>query len=55
MSPLRQRLLDATRQRGFSDRTFDSYARAVSQLQRYCQRSPDRLTSADLQPFFNPW
>lgn len=53
MSPLRQRLLDATRQHGFSDRTFTSYAGAVNQLQRYHGCSPAKLTPERLQPFFN--
>lgn len=53
MSPLRQKLLDATRQRGYTDKTFTSYATAVRQLQIYTQRSPDRIEFEELQPFFN--
>lgn len=53
MSPLRQKLLDATRQRGYTDKTFKSYATAVRQLQIYAQRSPDRIEFDELQPFFN--
>lgn len=53
MSPLRQQLRDAIRQHGFAERTFESYAGAVSQLQRFYGRSPARISHDELQPFFN--
>ena len=53
MSPLRQKLLDAARQRGHSTNTFASYAASVKQLESFYQRSPDKITHSELQPFFN--
>lgn len=53
MSPLRQQLLDAVRQRGYTEKTFKSYVGAVCQLQRYYGRSPDKISPDELQPFFN--
>ncbi len=53
MSPLRQKLLDAVRQRGHSTKTFASYAASVKQLESFYQRSPDKITHSELQPFFN--
>lgn len=53
MTRLRQQMIGAMRQRGFSERTHDSYLRAVRDLARYCQRSPDQLTVSDLQTYFN--
>jgi len=43
------------RQRGFSPRTHESYLGAVTELARYYRRSPDTLTVAELQGFFNHW
>jgi site-specific recombinase XerD len=52
MTPLRQRMIGAMRQRGFSDRTQQSYLYAVIQLSRYFNRSPDQLSLTDIQRFF---
>jgi integrase/recombinase XerD len=52
MTPLRQRMIGAMRQRGFSDRTHQSYLYAVTELARYFHRSPDQLSVQDIQAFF---
>ncbi len=43
MTPLRQKMIDAMRMRGFSMRTHESYLSAVSELARYYGRSPEEL------------
>ncbi len=53
MTPLRQQMIKAMRQRGFSARTHQSYLAAVKDLARYHRRSPDQLTARDLQAFFD--
>lgn len=53
MTPLRQQMIAAMRQRGFSVRTHESYLNAVNELARYYRRSPDRLRVDELQGFFN--
>ena len=53
MTPLRQQMIDAMRQRGFSPRTHESYLAAVSGLARYHRRSPAVLDAAELQAYFN--
>ena len=52
MTPLREKMIDAMRLRGFSPRTHKSYLSAVSQLARYYHQPPDRLTTDQLQDFF---
>jgi site-specific recombinase XerD len=52
MTPLRQKMIDAMRMRGFSVRTHQSYLSAVSELARYCGRSPEGLCVEELQAFF---
>ena len=52
MTPLRQQMIEAMVQRGFSPRTHASYLDAVSQLARYYHCSPERLNVAQLQGFF---
>ena len=53
MTLLRQQMIAAMSQRGFSDRTHRSYLIAVQELARYHHRSPDRLRKEELQRFFN--
>lgn len=53
MTPLRQQMISAMRQRGFSERTHDSYLRAVRDLADYYRRSPDQLAVSELQAYFN--
>ena len=52
MSPLRKKMIEAMRQRGFSMRTHESYLAAVTQLARFHRRSPDELGVPELQAFF---
>ena len=53
MTALRQQMIGAMRQRGFSIRTHQSYLSAVRDLARYYRRSPDQLGREELQGFFN--
>jgi len=52
MTPLRKKMILAMRQRGFSPRTHKTYLSAVTDLARYFRRSPDLITSRELQAFF---
>jgi len=52
MTPLRQQMIEAMQQRGFSERTHESYLHVVSELARYYRRSPSQLGSAEIQAFF---
>lgn len=52
MTPLRQQMIAAMRQRGFSIRTHQSYLYAVSGLARYFHQPPDRLCPDQIQDFF---
>ncbi len=49
MSELRQKMIDAMRQRGYSVRTHKSYICAVADLARYYRRSPDRLNAEEVK------
>ena len=53
MTPLRQTMIQAMCQHGFSPRTQHSYLYVVTSLARYYRRSPDQLKVEDLQVFFN--
>ena len=52
MTPLRLQMIESMRRRGFSVRTQESYVRAVSDLARYHNRSPDALKPHDLDAYF---
>ena len=52
MTPLRQKMINAMRQRGLSDRTHQAYLYAVRQLAKYFHRPPDELIPSDLETFF---
>ena len=52
MPPLRQAMIDAMHMRGFSPRTEQSYLGAVRGLARYTHRSPDTLSPAEVERFF---
>lgn len=52
MTPLRQAMIDAMQQRGFSVRTHRSYLYAVEGLAAYYRRSPDQLANDDIQEYF---
>lgn len=51
MTELRQQMIDAMRQRGFSARTHEAYLGAVASLARYYRRSPDRLSSEQVRQY----
>lgn len=52
VSPLRQRMLEDMDLRGFSVRTQTSYVRAVCDLARYFNRSPDTLSDEEIRRYF---
>jgi len=52
MSPLRQKMIDAMRQRGFSDRTHKSYLEAVTRFSRFYDRSLERANDEDIALYF---
>jgi len=52
MTPLRQRLLEDLRLRGFAPKTQAAYVGAVRQLAAHYQRPPDQLSEEDLRQYF---
>lgn len=52
MTPLRQQMIDAMQQRGFSDRTHQSYLGAVRRLAKYFHKPPDQLKQEQIQKYF---
>lgn len=53
MTILREQMIQAMRQRGFSPRTHRSYLAAVTDLARFHRCPPDRLEASQLQSYFN--
>ena len=53
MTALREKMIAAMRQRGLAQRTHNTYLMVVIDLARYFNRSPDPLSTDDLQHFFN--
>ncbi|MCG6658023.1 site-specific integrase, partial [Halomonas campisalis] len=53
MTALRQKMIEAMRQRGFAQRTHTTYLMVITDLARYFHRPPDTLSTDDLQHFFN--
>ena len=51
MTPLRQRLLDALELRGMAARTREAYIDAVARLARHYGRSPDVLSTTEVQQY----
>jgi integrase/recombinase XerD len=51
MTPLRQRMLDDMRLRNLSPHTLEAYLRAVAQLARYYQKSPDQLGTEEVRAY----
>jgi len=49
MTPLRQRMLDAMVLRGMAQRTQEAYTEAIARLARHYRRSPDALSSQEVQ------
>ncbi len=52
MTPLRQRMLEDMQLRGLAARTQESYVRAVEQLAKHYQKSPELLTEEELRLYF---
>jgi integrase/recombinase XerD len=52
MSALRQRMIEDMQLRGLSERTQESYIRAVRQLAEYYGKSPDRVSEEELRQYF---
>jgi site-specific recombinase XerD len=51
MTPLRQRMLDALVVRGKAARTQEAYIEAVARLAGHYRRSPDELSSQEVQQY----
>jgi len=51
MTPLRQRLIHDLQIRGYADRTVEAYVRAVAQLAKFYDASPDRLTEEQIRHY----
>lgn len=52
MTHLRQRMIEDMQLRGLSERTQESYVRAVRQLAEHYGRSPDQLSEEELRQYF---
>jgi integrase/recombinase XerD len=51
MTPLRRRMTEELQLRGYATRTIMAYLRVVSQLARFYQTSPDRLTEPQIRDY----
>jgi len=52
MTTLRQRMIEDMQLRGLSERTQESYVRAVRQLAEHYGKSPDQLSEEELRQYF---
>ena len=52
MTPLRQQMIEAMQQRGFSSKTHQAYLGAVKSLATYYHQSPDQIRKEQLQEYF---
>ncbi len=52
MSELRKRMIECLQLRGLSERTQDSYVRAVRQLAEHYHKSPDLISEEELRQYF---
>jgi site-specific recombinase XerD len=52
MTALRQKMIEDMQLHGFSERTQDSYLRAVRQLAAYFNKTPDQLSEEELRQYF---
>jgi hypothetical protein len=52
MTPLRQRMIEDLRLRGYSPRTEEAYVHAAKQLAAHYRLSPEQITEAQLRDFF---
>ena len=51
MTPLRQRLIEDLRLRGYAERTVEAYTQAVVYLARFFGQSPDQLTEEQVRDY----
>ena len=51
MTPLRRRMIDAMIQRGFAQRTQESYVEAIVRMSRHYGRDPASYTAADVEAY----
>jgi len=52
MTELRKRMIECLQLRGLSERTQDSYVRAVRQLAEHYHKSPDLISEEELRQYF---
>jgi integrase/recombinase XerD len=52
MTLLRQKMIEAMQQRGFSDCTHESYLYAVTDLAKHFHKSPDQIQVSQIQDYF---
>jgi integrase/recombinase XerD len=52
MTTLRQKMIEDMQLHGFSERTQDSYLRAVRQLAEYYNKPPDQISEEELRQYF---
>jgi len=52
MTKLRQRMIEDMQLRGLSEKTQDSYLRAVRQLAEYYHKTPDQISEEELRQYF---
>ena len=52
MTELRQGMIECRQLRGLSERTQESYVRAVRQLSEHYHKSPDLISEAELRQYF---
>jgi len=52
MTELRKRMIECLQLRGLSERTKDSYVRAVRQLAEHYHKSPDLISEEELRQYF---
>ena len=50
--PIRQRMIEEMQLRRFSERTIESYIRAVGQLVGFCWKSPQEITAEEVREYF---
>lgn len=52
MNALRQKMIEDMQLHGFAERTQEAYLLAVSQLAKYCRKSPDQIEEEELRQYF---
>ena len=51
MTPLRQRMIEDMQLRGLSEKTQESYVRAVRQLAEHCAKPPDQISEEEVRQY----